>query len=91
MDERLSHPPAQGWVDPVRALVYYSSAADIRHTLVNGRLLYSEGKVAGSDVDAVRRRTIAACDRLWQSAAEGGAMPEGTRYKSAGYTGTPAE
>ncbi len=78
-------------LDPVRALVYYSSAADIRHTLVNGRLLYSEGKVAGSDVDAVRRRTIAACDRLWQSAAEGGAMPEGTRYKSAGYTGTPAE
>ena len=68
-------------LDPVRALVYYSSASDIRHTLVNGQLLYSEGKIAGSDIDAIRRQTIEACHRLWQSAAEAGAMPAETNYR----------
>jgi cytosine/adenosine deaminase-related metal-dependent hydrolase len=67
-------------LDPVRALVYYSGASDIRCTLADGKVLYDRGRVAGSDVAAVRRRADEACRRLWQAASDGGAMPAGTSY-----------
>lgn len=67
-------------LDPIRALVYYSNAGDIRHTLVDGELLYSNGRIAGCDIDTIRRISMDACHRLWTVAAEGGVMPKGTHY-----------
>ncbi|MBM3505651.1 MAG: amidohydrolase family protein [Alphaproteobacteria bacterium] len=67
-------------LDPLRALVYYSGAADIRCTLVDGKLLYDRGRIVGSDVTAIRKQASEACHRLWQAASEGGAMPKETSY-----------
>lgn len=67
-------------LDPIRALVYYSGAGDIRHTLVDGEILYSNGRIVGTDIDSVRRISMDACHRLWTAAAEGGVMPPGTHY-----------
>ncbi len=72
-------------LDPIRALIYYSGASDIRCTLVDGEVLYSEGTVVGCDVEAIRLQAADACHRLWQAADKGGVMPEGTEYRSCGH------
>lgn len=66
--------------DPVKSLVYYSTAANIRTTLVSGRPIVQQGKVLGSDMAAVRAHTEACCRRLWSGAAARGALPEGVFY-----------
>lgn len=67
--------------DPLRALVYYSSGADVRYSLVDGRLVVAEGRVVGSDVDAVRAKVEAACSRLWAQASEApGTLPLGSTW-----------
>ena len=66
--------------DPVRALVYYANASDIRHTLVDGNPILRDGKLPGVDVAALRRRVGEACERLWTLAAERGALPCGCVY-----------
>jgi len=66
--------------DPIRALIYYSSSADIRATLVAGRLVVQNGRVLGSDMDAVRRITTDRCRRLWSGAASKGVFPDGVTY-----------
>lgn len=52
--------------DPLRSLVYYSGARDIKCTLVNGNPVVENGRVHGTDLDAVRHRALAACERLWE-------------------------
>ncbi len=76
----LTSPYTAPVFDPVRAAVYYGNSHSVRHTLVDGRPVVLDRRVAGSDMDAVRARTEAACRRLWQLAVEQGALPEGTRY-----------
>jgi hypothetical protein len=66
--------------DPVRALVYYANASDIRHTLVDGNPILRDGTLPGVDVAALRRRVSEACARLWTLAAERGALPCGCVY-----------
>ena len=66
--------------DPLRALVYYGSASDIRHTLVDGRPVVRNGVVLGVDMANLRRRAHDACDRLWSRAAERDVLPPGVRY-----------
>ena len=66
--------------DPLRALVYYGSASDIRHTLVDGRPVVRNGAVLGVDMGNLRRRAHDACDRLWSRAAERDVLPPGVRY-----------
>lgn len=66
--------------DPLRALVYYGAAADIRHTLVDGAPVVRNGAVVGVDMGDLRRRTQEACDQLWSRAAERGVLPSGVRY-----------
>lgn len=68
--------------DPIRSLVYYSTAGDIRHTLVDGRPVVSEGKVIGTDMDAVRGRAMDACHRLWQRAVDEKALPPSVSYRN---------
>ena len=76
----LTSPYTAPVFDPVRAVVYYGNSYSVRHTLVDGRPVVLDRRVAGSDMVAVRARTEAACRRLWQLAVEQGALPEGTRY-----------
>mgnify|MGYP000906988954 CR=1 FL=1 len=66
--------------DPVKSLVYYSTAADIRTTLVAGRPVVQRGQVLGSDMAAVRKHTIACCRRLWSGAAARSLFPAGVVY-----------
>ena len=67
--------------DPVRALVYYGSASDIRHTLVDGETVVRNGKLAGLDLDALRPQVEAACARLWELAQSRGVLPGGVSYR----------
>ena len=58
--------------DPLRALVYYSGARDIRCTLVDGRPVVRDGRVLGADMPAVARRARLAAEKVWAMAqAEG--------------------
>lgn len=66
--------------DPVKSLVYYSTAADIRATVVNGKPVVQNGRVAGSDMEAVRKHTTECCRRLWTGAAARGVLPAGVVY-----------
>lgn len=61
--------------DPLRALVYYSHGSDLRHSLVDGRPVVSDGKVVGMDVPGLRQRVEQACRRLWEIAADRGVLP----------------
>jgi hypothetical protein len=63
--------------DPVRALVYYANASDIRHTLVDGNPILRNGTLPGVDVADINRRAKAACVRIWGLAQGRGMLPEG--------------
>jgi cytosine/adenosine deaminase-related metal-dependent hydrolase len=60
--------------DHLRSLVYYSGARDIRCTLVDGRVVVREGRVLGSDMDAVARRAREAANKVWGWAEAEGAV-----------------
>ena len=66
--------------DCVKSLIYYSTAANIRNTLVDGLPVVERGRVIASDTDAIRQRTADACLRLWRGAAANGALPEGVNF-----------
>ena len=66
--------------DPIKSLVYYSTAADIKATVVAGRPVVQNGRVLGADMEAVRAHTTACCRRLWTGAAANGALPQGVFY-----------
>lgn len=61
--------------DPLRSLVYYSSARDIRYTLVNGRIVTQDGGIPGVDIAAVGRRAAAAARELWEMAVDDKILP----------------
>ena len=65
--------------DPVRALVYYAGAADIRHTLVDGRPILRDGTLPGVDAKAIRLAATAACERIWGMAEGSGMVPDALR------------
>jgi len=67
--------------DPVKTLVYYSTAANIRTTLVAGRPVVQRGRVLGSDMEKVRARTTESCMKLWRGASAAGVMPEGVIFQ----------
>ena len=69
--------------DPLRSLVYYSSGAEVRHSVVDGQPVVCDRQVVGSDTDAVARRAIAACERIWELAEQEGALPEGVSRAAA--------
>jgi 5-methylthioadenosine/S-adenosylhomocysteine deaminase len=52
----LDHVEWTPFHDPLQALVYSASTASISQTWVDGRALYSEGKVHGVDEPALRRK-----------------------------------
>ncbi|MFM7569934.1 MAG: hypothetical protein ACKO8O_14720, partial [Betaproteobacteria bacterium] len=66
--------------DPIKSLVYYSTAANIRATVVAGRPVVQNGRVLGADMAAVRAHTEACCRRLWSGAAGRGVLPQGVFY-----------
>ncbi len=66
--------------DPLKSLVYYSTAANIRSTVVAGRPIVMNGRVLGSDMERVRAHTTECCRRLWRGAAARGALPSGVLY-----------
>ena len=61
-------------LDPIKNLVYYSTASDIRHTLVDGQPVVLDGKVSNIDVTDVQRRATAAVTRLWELAQDKGVL-----------------
>ena len=66
--------------DPLRALVYYSTGSDVKHSVVDGRPVVVDRKVVGSDMDAIRKQAEAACRRIWRLGTERDALPQGVRY-----------
>jgi 5-methylthioadenosine/S-adenosylhomocysteine deaminase len=57
--------------DPVSALVYAAHAADVRHVMVDGRLLVQDGELtAATGLDLARLRALAAerVPVLWRRA-----------------------
>jgi 5-methylthioadenosine/S-adenosylhomocysteine deaminase len=65
---------------PLRSLVYYSSSAAVRHSLVDGQPVVQDGRVVGSDAHDVARRAAGACERIWTLAMAEGALPAGISY-----------
>jgi len=63
--------------DAMRSFVYYSSGANLRHSVVDGVPVVEDRKVLGTDMNAVRERANQACRRLWDLAAESDALPVG--------------
>ena len=76
----LDSPFAAPAFDPIRALVYYGSASDIRTSLVDGQIVVERGTVRGLDLVALRRKVLSACHRLWTLAQDKGVLPEGSTY-----------
>ncbi len=72
--------------DPLRSLVYYSSARDIRWTLVDGKPVTKNGQVLGTDMNAVRQRAHAAAERLWMLAEKDGLLPKDRFHHDHGHT-----
>lgn len=66
--------------DPIKSLIYYSTASDIRATVVAGRPVVQNGRVLGADMEAVRAHTTACCRRLWAGASANGFLPQGVFY-----------
>jgi len=66
--------------DPLRSLIYYSSARDIRCTLVDGRKVVERGQVLGTDMDAVRRRADEAARKVWALARRDGVLDAFTSH-----------
>ncbi len=46
-----------------RILIYSSNGNDVEHTIVNGRLLYSQGNFVGIDIEQLRRKNEEIFDR----------------------------
>ena len=46
--------------NPYSALVYSANSGDVRHVMVNGRLLVRDGALTGTDIPALRERLTAA-------------------------------
>lgn len=67
---------------PVRAAVYYASRASVRHTVVAGRPIVQDRQLIGVDLASLRKRTELACRRLWERAADEGALPTSVPYPS---------
>jgi cytosine/adenosine deaminase-related metal-dependent hydrolase len=66
--------------DPIRSLVYYSSSRDIRHSIVNGQPVVTEGAVVGADASEVYQKVKKVADRLWEKAsADGTVLPAGVK------------
>jgi cytosine/adenosine deaminase-related metal-dependent hydrolase len=63
--------------DPVRSLVYYTSAGDVRHTLVDGEYVVRDRMPVHCDVPQLRERVIASCRQVWAAAAAEGVLPAG--------------
>jgi 5-methylthioadenosine/S-adenosylhomocysteine deaminase len=71
--------------NPLRSLVYYSNARDIRWTLVDGEPVTKDGRVLASDVDTVGKRARQATQKLWDLAESEGLLPM-DRYKIPSHT-----
>jgi cytosine/adenosine deaminase-related metal-dependent hydrolase len=69
--------------DPLRALVTNGAAADLTLSMVEGRVLLRDGRVAVADEAAVTRRGRAAIARVWREAARRGAIPPGIAARAA--------
>ena len=78
----ISTPFSAPVFDPLRALVYYSTGAIVRHSVVDGQPVVRDHQVVGSDMAAVRAKAEAACRRIWELGAEQGALPEGVTYNA---------
>ena len=76
----LDSPFAAPAFDPIRAMVYYGSASDIRATLVDGQIVVERGTVRGLDLAALRGKAQSACHRLWTLAQDKGVLPAGSTY-----------
>jgi cytosine/adenosine deaminase-related metal-dependent hydrolase len=81
----LSSPFNAPVFDPLRALVYYSSGADVKHSVVDGQPVVLNHKVVGSDMEVVSKKADAACRRIWQLSAERQALPAGISYTDPGW------
>lgn len=60
--------------DPYSHVVYAASGNDVRLTMVDGRILYRDGRFATLDLEAVRTRARRLADRV-REAVDGGGSP----------------
>lgn len=77
----LSSPYNSPVFDPIKSLVYYSSSKDVRHSLVGGTPVVTNGVVAGTDMDELFGKVRAIAGRLWEKASDDGSvLPPGTNW-----------
>jgi 5-methylthioadenosine/S-adenosylhomocysteine deaminase len=50
--------------DPIDALVYYGSGRDVKATIVNGKLVYEDGKFMTLDIEEVIRKVSETTERI---------------------------
>jgi 5-methylthioadenosine/S-adenosylhomocysteine deaminase len=50
--------------DPIDALVYYGSGRDVKTTIVNGKLVYDDGKFATMDIEKVIGKVSETAERI---------------------------
>ncbi|MGL5006299.1 MAG: amidohydrolase [Plesiomonas sp.] len=58
--------------NPFAALVYGAYGANVRHTIVDGKVLMQDRKVLTLDEDAVRKEALAFADKVRQTVVESG-------------------
>lgn len=61
---RIDAPHVQPVHDPLAALLFSARGSDVVLTVVNGRVLYRDGRFLSSDADRLRERLLASADRL---------------------------
>lgn len=61
--------------DPIRALVWYASSADVHTVLIDGRVVVDAGRIPEVDTREIVRRGAAATEKIWQEARVRGYFP----------------
>ena len=52
--------------DPVSLLIYSAQASDVRMTMVDGKVLYEDGKFLTIDIDEAKKELLEASSRLYE-------------------------
>jgi 5-methylthioadenosine/S-adenosylhomocysteine deaminase len=68
----LSSPALQPVFDPLKSVVWYANARDVRMTMVDGSVIVEDGHAVSVDEEAVIRAGASAVECLWNEARNAG-------------------
>ena len=70
--------------DPLRALVWNGSGADVSAVMVDGEILVRDGTFLRADANVIMDRAAGALDKLWSIAAARGLLKRWPRAADGG-------